>query len=309
MRLLGSELTLHKLEVFSTVARLESVTRAAESLHIAQPVVTAHIRSLEAKLGVRLTMRQGRRIRITPDGERVLAWAEDVISRTHELERELTDTKSGGQGSAVIATSMTIGSYVIPSKLVEFRRSAPNGVISVLTGTPRTVFEAIREGRADFGVSILDPLQDVAGLDLEAIGSDELVLVCKPGGKFDRPNLQPKQLETLPFIAAQGNTARRDVEDSALLKIGVARRNYVLEFGHGEAMMRAVRTDVGLAFLFKSSIVEELENRSLKIIPLKDFKIEVAIYLIKRSAKYFSSFQSKLFEFVREGFSSDSQGV
>ena len=309
MRLLGSELTLHKLEVFSTVARLESVTRAAKSLHIAQPVVTAHIRSLEAKLGVRLTMRQGRRIRITPDGERVLAWAEDVISRTHELERELTDTKSGGQGSAVIATSMTIGSYVIPSKLVEFRRSAPNGVISVLTGTPRTVFEAIREGRADFGISISDPQQDVSGLDVEAIGSDELVLVCKPGGKFDRPNLKPKQLETLPFIAAQGNTARRDVEDSALLKIGVARRNYVLEFGHGEAMMRAVRTDVGLAFLFKSSIVEELENRTLKIIPLKDFKIEVTIYLIKRSGKYFSSFQSKLFEFVRESFSSDSQGA
>ena len=46
------------------------------------------------------------------------------------------------------------------------------------------------------------------------------------------------------------------------MKIGVARRNYVLEFGHGEAMMRAVRTDVGLAFLFKSSIVEELENRA-----------------------------------------------
>ena len=89
------------------------------------------------------------------------------------------------------------------------------------------------------------------------------------------------------------------MEDSALLKLGVVRRNYVLEFGHGEAMMRAVRIDVGLAFLFKSSIGEELENRTLKIIPLKDFKIEVTIYLIKRSGKYFSSFQSKLFAKLR----------
>ena len=113
---------------------------------------------------------------------------------------------------------MTIGSYVIPSKLVEFRQRAPNGVISVLTGTPRTVIEAIREGRADFGISISDPQQDVSGLDVEAIGSDELVLVCKPGGKFDRPNLKPKQLERLPFIAAQGNTARREVEDFSALE-------------------------------------------------------------------------------------------
>ena len=124
MRLLGSELTLHKLEVFSTVARLEGVTRAAETLHIAQPVVTAHIRSLEAKLGGR-PMRHGRRIRFTPDGERVLAWAEDLVSRTHELQRELTDSKCGGQGSGVIATSMTIGSYVIPQNSSRFADMRP----------------------------------------------------------------------------------------------------------------------------------------------------------------------------------------
>ncbi len=95
---------------------------------------------------------------------------------------------------------------------------------------------------------------------------------CKPGGKFDRPDLTLQHLETLPFIAAQGNTARRDIEDSALLRIGVVRRYCVLEFGHGEAMMRAVCTDVGLAFLFKSSIVDEIERGTLKILALKDLR-------------------------------------
>ena len=60
MRTPGSDLTLHKLEVFRLTAELESVSLAAERLGLAQPVVTAHIRSLERKLGVRLTARHGR---------------------------------------------------------------------------------------------------------------------------------------------------------------------------------------------------------------------------------------------------------
>jgi LysR family transcriptional regulator, low CO2-responsive transcriptional regulator len=302
MRLLGSELTLHKLEVFCAVARLEGVTRAAESLHVAQPVVTAHIRSLEEKLGVRLTTRQGRRIKITPEGERVLAWAEDVMSRTHELQRELADSRRGLKGSAVIATSMTVGSYVIPEKIVAFRLEHHDGDISVLTATPRTVIDAIREGRADFGVSILDPQQDLSGLDIEAIGDDELVLACRPKGRFDKPKLTLKQIERMPFVAAQGHSARREIEDSALFRLGAVRRNIILEFGHGEAMMRSVRTDLCVGFLFRSSIEEELRQGSLKIIELENLEVKVSIYIIKRTGKYFSTFQGKLFEFLKNKF-------
>lgn len=241
-------------------------------------------------------------MKITPEGQRVLAWAEDVVSRTHELERELTDSKAGGQGSAVIATSMSIGSYAIPDKIVAFRRGSPAGTISVLTGTPRFVVDAINEGRADFGVSILDTHRDLSGLDAEAIGEDDLILVCKPGGQYDRAGLKVRDLEQMPFIAAQANTARRDVEDSELLKHGVSRRRVVLEFGHGEAMKRAVRTDVGVAFLFSSSIIEELQRRELKPMALASLQISVPIYAIKRSEKFFSSFQERLFAFMRGAF-------
>jgi len=197
---------------------------------------------------------------------------------------------------------MTIGSYVIPEKLVAFRRQAPIGVVSVLTATPRTAIEAIRDGRADFGVSILDPQLDLSGLDIAQVGQDELVLVCRPGGQFDRPLTTLKDLERMPFVAAQGNTARRDIEDAALLKLGAIRRNFILEFGHGEAMTRAVRADVGVSFLFKSSIEEELANGVLKLLEVTGLKIMVPLYIIKRSRKYFSTFQRKLFEYLTNCF-------
>lgn len=302
MRLIGAELTLHKLEIFCTVARMEGVTRAANVLHVAQPVVTAHIRSLEEKLGVKLFARQGRRIRISDEGARVLAWAEDVISRTYELERELADSRRGQKGTAIIAASMTIGSYVLPETIVAFRKEIPDGLISVLPASPRETIDAIQGGRADFGVTILDPQQDVSELDVEPIGEDELVLTCRNGGRFDTNSIALKDLEHLPFVSAQASTTRRAVEDVALFKAGTIRRNVILEFGHGEAIIRAVLADVGVALLFKSSIREQLGNGSLKMLPTPDLKVIVPIYLVRRSRKYFSTFQSRLYDFVRSSF-------
>lgn len=115
MRLLGSELTLHKLEVLHTVAQLESVSRAAERLGIAQPVVTSHIRSIERKLGVKLTQRRGRNIAFTDEGMRVLTWADEIVTRTRELQRELSDSEAGLTGSVVISSSLSVGSISCPT--------------------------------------------------------------------------------------------------------------------------------------------------------------------------------------------------
>jgi DNA-binding transcriptional LysR family regulator len=287
---------------------MESVTRAADVLRVAQPVISAHIRSLEEKLGVKLVTKQGRRIRISDEGARVLAWAEDIISRTHELERELADSRLGKNGTAIIGTSMTIGSYVLPAKIVAFRETVPNGVVSVFTASPRETIDAIQDGRVDFGVTILDPHQDVSDLDIESVGEDELVLTCQAGGRFDAALIALRDLEHLPFISAQANSTRRAVEDAALFKAGTVRRNIIFEFGHGEAMMRAVRADAGVALLFRSSIQEELGRGSLKVIPMPDLKVSVPIYLVRRSRKYFSTFQLGLYEFVRLSFRATGDG-
>jgi hypothetical protein len=66
--------------------------------------------------------------------------------------------------------------------------------------------------------------------------------------------------------------------------------------------MRAVRADVGVALLFKSSIREELENGSLRILPMPDLKISAPIYLVTRSRKFFSTFQSRLYDLLRASF-------
>jgi len=308
MRVLGSELTLHKLEVFRLTAELESVSRAAERLGLAQPVVTAHIRSLERKLGVPLTARHGRRIKITEQGARVLVWATDVLTRTHELQRELSDSIAGRKGSVVVATSMSVGSYVLPQQLVNFRRQHPDGDIAVIVTAPRDALNAVREGQADFAFAILDPQGDMGGLNVTPVGLDELVLACSSSRPAARQRLTCKQIADFPFVTAQRQTARRMIEDGALLELGVVRKNIVLEFGHAEAIKRAVRSDIGVAFLFRSSINDELSAGTLRVLEVKNLRIEVPICLTRRRDKYLSPFQRALYDYL-SGTGTDADAI
>jgi DNA-binding transcriptional LysR family regulator len=299
MRTPGSDLTLHKLEVFRLTAELESVSLAAERLGLAQPVVTAHIRSLERKLGVRLTARHGRRIRITEQGARVLVWAADVLTRTHELQRELSDSIAGRKGSVVLGTSMSVGSYMLPQRLVAFRRQYPDVEIAVMTAAPRDALNAVREGQADFAITFLDPHYEMSGLDVVRVGIDELVLVCAANWPTQDSLLRLADLADLPFVSAQRQSARRMIEDSALLEHGIVRKNVVLKFGHAEAIKRAVRCEVGYAFLFRCSIDDELAMGALRVVPIRELHIEVPIYLTKRRDKYLSAVQTALYNYFR----------
>ena len=84
-------LNYHHLLYFWTVAREHSVSKAATALHVAQPTVSAQLRSLERSLGHKLFDRQGRHLRLTPEGEKVFRYAEEIFS----LGRELLQTVKG----------------------------------------------------------------------------------------------------------------------------------------------------------------------------------------------------------------------
>ena len=156
MREIDSGITLQKLEIFCCVAELRSVTRAAERIGIAQPVVTAHIRSLEAKLGVRLVGRTGRNISLTEAGQRVFSWAAEVMASKRQLERELGSLRGGTGANVSVAASITAGSYILPDIVIAFHSSHPEAIISTHVSNSPSACEAVRTGECDFGLMTLE---------------------------------------------------------------------------------------------------------------------------------------------------------
>ncbi|ASP23681.1 HTH-type transcriptional activator CmpR (plasmid) [Antarctobacter heliothermus] len=293
MRSSISQLSLHKLEVFCTVAELGSVSHAAERLGIAQPVVSAHLKALSEKVGTQLTRRNGRSIALTEDGQRVLKWAREVTFRTLEIERELIESRSGLRGKAVIGASLSIGSYVLPSVVAEFQLKHPNADIAVLTGTPAFVMDAVQDGRCDFAFLILDPKRDLSGFEADALRAERLLLLKDPRTPLPS-SVTAEMLCGLPFVTAQTGTPRRELEEIALRKYGLSRNHVTIEFGTAEAMKQGVRSGMGVAFLFENAVIDELRYGVLEVVETPGLDFQIPSYLLRRKRKQLNRYQTQL---------------
>lgn len=281
------------------VCELESVTRVADRMSVAQPVITAHIRFLEEKLGVKLFEKNGRRIALTASGRRVYQWANDIITRTHELQRELDLVREGVLGRAVIAASMTVASYVLPPLLAKFCKGGRGGSVTVQAYNPMLVTSSIHDGSCDFGVTILDPRQDIDGLVVKRLWTEQLVLVAAIENQTIPERLTLDDIAKLPFISSPRGQTRRELEEEALRAAGIKDRQVLLEFGHGEAMKQAVRGGPGVAFMLESSVRDELAKKELRLIKTPGLDMPVSVFMLYRRGKALSEFQMKLMDYIR----------
>lgn len=294
-------ISLQKLEVLCLVVELGGISRAAEHLIVAQPVVTSHIQSLQKRLGVKLLYRDGHRMRLTDEGERVYEWAAETLSRTRELMRELDGLAEGQRGTVAVAASMTLGSYLLPGVLTEFRQRRPAAAITLSVSDPEHAVNAVEMGQCDFAVVVADAPPTNAGLRTEVIGREEIVLVAAHDYKPAVTSLPVAALEDAPLVSSPAGLVRRSVIDAQIAACGVRPRNTVMELGHPEAMKRATLDGLGMCLMFRSSVARELADGTLREILLEDAELSVPLLTVMRADKRLSPIQRELLEAVSDG--------
>lgn len=293
-------ISLQKLEVLTQVVERGGVGRAAEAMFVAQPVVTAHIRSLEEHLGTKLFYREGRHIHLTESGRAVYEWAQDVLTRTRELSRYLGGLADGHQGTVALGASMSVGSYLLPNTLARFRADHPDAELRLSIADTEHIVEDVRRGLFDFALVVSAPELEIPGLEVEKVAEDEIVLIAAPGAAPHTDSISIAELSTLGFIEAPEGIVRRSFIDRELRDLGIRDRNVVLELGHPEAMKAAVLSGHGVSLLFKSAAREEIENGTLRTISVESLSMALPIYLIHRKAKSFLPLHEGLIDAVRE---------
>ena len=296
-------ITLNKLKVLALVVEYGSVTQAADHLYVAQPVVTAHLRSLEERVGAKLVYREGRGIQLTEAGRVVHAWAADILRRTEELSRHLDGLTDGNRGSAVVGASMTIGSYSLPAILAAFRLARPQVQVRMDILDPDHVIPETESGKNDFAVVLVRVDPSSSGLTAELIGAEEFVLVTGRDSGPPGPTVSAKELDEISFVEAQEGSQRRRHADAALAKAGITSRDVAIEFGHPEAMKRAVMSGLGVSLMYRSSVAAELESGALREIQIAGSeRLDVPVFLVHRKDKLFSAAQLDLINDIRIGF-------
>lgn len=296
-----NRISLHKLEVFCSVVERGGVRLAAEDLFVSQPVVSAHLRSLEERLKVKLFQRDGRGMKLTEAGAEVHQWATEVLRGRTELDRSLRDISRGVVGRASIASSMSVGNYVLPQILVDFRRAHPKASISLNQSTVEIALERTLDGRSDFAVVATDAVLDANSFEAELIARPPFCLVAAPDDEQVGDSATVAELTALPFVCPPAGAAIRRSQDSALASLGVVDRRVEIELGSAESMKVAVQGGLGVALLWRESVRRELEAGLLREVQITGHTLYDKLYLVRRRGKRLTALQSTLTTVLLDG--------
>jgi DNA-binding transcriptional LysR family regulator len=258
-----------RLQVFHTVARLLSFTKAAETLHMTQPAVTFQIRQLEEHFNTRLFDRTHNRISLTVAGQRVFDYAEKIIALYGEMDSRVRELTGDVSGILIIGASTTIAEYVLPGLLGEFQSRYKDVNVRLSVSNSLGIVHMVENNTVDVGI-VESPVTN-KNLAVEVCWHDELVFICPPGHPFAmKDTISPQDIVSLPFLCREEGSGTREVINEYLddNKIPANDLNLCMEFGSPEAIKSAVEAGLGVSIVSRATVGKELKLKTLVALPL-----------------------------------------
>jgi molybdate transport repressor ModE-like protein len=251
-----------RLRLLVELERQESVSAAARAVGIGQPSASEHLRLLEAAAGQRLVERNGRGSRLTEAGRVLAAHASQALATLAAGEQELHALAGLESGTIHIGASTTPGVYLLPDTLGCFRRDHPNVTVEVEIASTGEIVERLLSGRIQ--LALVGETAVDERVELEPFLSDEIVGIAKPGALAARNGkVSPATLKAQTLLVREASSSTRQVAERALRAAGVEPRR-VWELDSAEAIKRAAREGLGIAFLSRYAVAEEVERGELE---------------------------------------------
>jgi DNA-binding transcriptional LysR family regulator len=299
---------IDQLKTFLEVVRQKSFSRAAEKLHLTQPSISAQIRSLETYLGHRLLERGGGKVTLTASGRVFEPFAEDCLSRLNHICLTLADLETFPRGSLTVGANDSTALYVLPSFFRKFKRRYPRVSLNIIRAERTKTLEMVLNREVEFGVVSL-PAKD-SRLHVEVIHRDELVLVMPTGHPLtshDSLSLQQVAKHGL-LIPKQGR--RREALDQLFLQNKLS-PHIAMELDSNELLKRLILAEMGIGFLPRINVLDELHQGTLRAIPVEGVELSRDLALISRHDRALTRAGNAFFTFatggVRTPISSEQQ--
>ncbi len=251
-----------RLRLLVEIERRGSVSAAARAIGIGQPTASQHLRLLETAAGRRLVERDGRGSRLTEAGRVLAVRAGDALSALATAEEELQALDGLLTGTIHLGASTAPGAYLLPDVLGCFRREYPGVTVDVEVAASGEILRRLLEGRVQLavvGAQEADPR-----IALEPFLEDEIIGVAKPGLlPLEDGRLDPQRIGELTLLSRETGSSSRDIVEGELRAAGVWPRDR-WELGSPEAVKRAAREGLGIAFLSRYAVAEEVEAGNLE---------------------------------------------
>jgi DNA-binding transcriptional LysR family regulator len=295
-----NEMELRHLTTFRTVAQLLSFRRAAESLGYVQANVTAHIQALEEEIGVQLFDRLGRHVVLTDAGKQLLEYADKLLALAQEAQMVLSD-HDAVRGTLTIGAPETLCIYRLPALLYLFQSRFPQIQLLFRPLPCQELRRSVSEGSIDCAF-VMEQLVQGRGLMVESLVAEPIVLLAAPfHALVHASRIEPTDLELETLLLTEVGCSYRAVFEHQLATAGIVPKT-TLEFSSIEAIKQCVMLGMGVAVLPAVSVVTELAQERLVVLPWQTSDFQMLTQIIWSKGKWLSPSMQAFLTVTREVF-------
>lgn len=264
----------HKLKVFCTVAETRSFSKTSEIIHLTQPAVSLQIQALEEMYETKLFDRSSSKVTLTPAGEVLYKYAKEILALYTAAEKVIGELTGLVKGSITIGAGSTIGNYLLPNVITDFRKTHPKIKVHLFVGNMQRVIELLNSGNIHLGLIEGDVKRQK--IVVEKLISDELLLIVPPHHPWSkRKEVSISEIIEEPFILREAGSGTRQTIEKFLVRHGITPQSMKVSMvlGSTEAIKAAVENGLGVSIISRWAARKENKYGTLNMLSFKEEKM------------------------------------
>ncbi|MDI6890822.1 MAG: selenium metabolism-associated LysR family transcriptional regulator [Thermodesulfovibrionales bacterium] len=292
----------HKLKVFCTVAETGSFSKTSEIIHLTQPAVSLQVQALEEIYETKLFDRSSSKVTLTPAGEVLYKYAKEILTLYVSAEKVIGEMTGLAKGSITIGGGSTIGNYLLPSVITDFRKAHPKIKIHLFVGNMQRIIELLNSGNINLGLIEGDVKKQK--IVVEKLISDELFLIVPSYHPWAKRNeVSVAELIDEPFIFREAGSGTRQTIEKFLARHGITPQGMKVSMvlGSTEAIKDAVENGLGISIISRWAARKESRYGTLHLLSFKEermvrnfslitYKNSVSSYAVEEFLTYLRSY-------------------
>ncbi len=270
------DVSFRHLEIFVTVAKFKSINKAAEELYLSQSAVSMALSECEKRMGVPLFDRANKKFYLNNYGEKLFYKAQNIIAMANELKN--IAKKGGLSGNLYVGATQTIGNYVAPYIVANFKKDFPDVKIYLFVENTEQILRKLYNFEID--MAFVEGIVESSQVDAIPWMRDEIIVFSSPNypiAQKDKITIDDLKKEKW-ILREKGSGTREIFQRKVIAKI--KELDIYLEIGHTEAIKKMVELGIGIGCLSELTVKREIEkgllvklNAPFKVV--RDFKIVI----------------------------------
>ena len=288
-------MTLRHMKIFVAVCEENSITKAAERLHMAQPAVSIAVKELENYYEVKLFDRISKRLYLTDIGRNFLDYAAHIVSLFDDVQNNIFQWERSGK--LRVGASMTIGTHLMPEYVSAFYQKHPQSHIEVFIGNSDLIEKRLLQNDLDF--ALIEGTVHSDSILCDTYKKDRLAVICCPSNPLCQTDtITTRQLLSQPLLLREPGSGTRELFDHIM-----ASYEYTYtpswESMSSEALIHAVRKGLGVSVLSYLLVQEELKKGRITELKVEDLRFERGFHVIYHKNKLLTNLAKEFIELCR----------